>query len=209
MEDFTQRSLDDFLDRVADATPTPGGGSVAATAGALACAIARMVAAYSLKPGAGQPARVQVEAALGRLRRADQLLRALISDDAAAYTNMTRAAKVAKTDPAAQRAYQETVLRAIAVPLETAAAVSSALATMDEFKAVASRYLLSDLGVAATLAQAAARAAGHTARVNLHALADDDKRAKLSRDIEQANAHCASRRDSIEAFVKAELEAGP
>ena len=42
--------LDEFLNAVAAREPTPGGGAVAATAGALGAALARMVAAYSISP---------------------------------------------------------------------------------------------------------------------------------------------------------------
>ncbi len=47
MDDLTKLTVESFLDEVADRTPTPGGGAVSALAGALACAMARMVAAYS------------------------------------------------------------------------------------------------------------------------------------------------------------------
>ena len=41
-------TVGDFLDRVAEATPTPGGGSVAALAGALAAALVQMVAGLTV-----------------------------------------------------------------------------------------------------------------------------------------------------------------
>ncbi len=79
MDDLTKLGIDEFLDRTADRTPTPGGGSVTAAAGAHACALARMVAAFSTGKKTAPPVRTQVEETARRLHRADQLLRALIT----------------------------------------------------------------------------------------------------------------------------------
>lgn len=206
MEDFTQLSVDRFLDQVADRTPTPGGGSVAAMAGALACAMAKMVAGYSISRNTEDSVRKQVEELAVRLHRADELLRALITQDAEAYAKMTEAVKAAKDDPSKQPASDEAVLAAIAVPMGMAATASNALATMDEFKTLASRYLLSDLGVAAVLADATARAAGYSVRVNLRDVADAKAKAKIAGDIDTIIAHCAERHESIEAYVNEHLE---
>ena len=95
---------------------------------------------------------------------------------------------------------------AISVPMEMAALVSDALSTMDEFKTNANRYLLSDLGVAAVLADAAARAAAYSVRVNARDLADEVTRAKVSADMEETLTHCVRRRESVESFVRDQLE---
>ncbi len=201
MEEFTGLTVERFLDQTADRTPTPGGGGVTALAGALACAMGRMVAAYSVgkKTDAAVAARVQ-EAAL-RLERADQLLRALITEDAKAYTAMTEAAKAAKADPSKEGGRQAAILAAIAVPMEMAALSSSALETMDEFKSIASKYLLSDLGVAAVLADATARASRYSVRINLGDVADATAAGRIAAEIDTIIAHCDQRRGSIEAFV--------
>ena len=82
---------------------------------------------------------------------------------------------------------------------------------MDNLKAVASRYLLSDLGVAAVLAEATARAAWYSVRINAHEMTDDATRAKLLSDISRTVEHCARHREAVEAFVRETLEnrAGP
>ncbi len=206
MDDLTKLSLESFLDRTADRTPTPGGGGVTGAGGALACALARMVIAYSTGKKTEPDARARLEATAGVLHRADQLLRALITRDAAAYTNMTEAAKVAKDNPASRTAYDDAVLAAVAVPMEMAAIASNVLSTMDGCKNVISRYLLSDLAIAAVLAGATARAAWYTVQVNARELRDSAERAKFLSDSDDILEHCARHRDSIETYVRGHLE---
>ncbi len=209
MKDFTTIRVNEFLDQVAERTPTPGGGGVAAAAGAMACAMARMVAAYSVQKKTDPKVRAEVEAAGKRLEHTDKLLRALITQDAAAYAGLTEAAKAARDDPSAKSAHAEALMVAISVPMEMAALVSNALFAMDEFKTKANRYLLSDLGVAAVLADAAGQAAAYSVRVNARELADEVARAKVSADVEETLAHCARLRESVESFVRDQLENAP
>lgn len=212
MDDLTKLRLDDFLDQVADRTPTPGGGGVTGLAGALACALAHMVAAYSVNKKTDSAVRTQVETMAARLRRAGQLLRALITQDAEAYARMTEAAASRRHEPArtdgGQAAYADAVLAAAAVPMEMAAVASNALATMDEFKSIASRYILSDLAIAAVLADATARACSYTVRVNAREVSETEANARLLSNVDDILTHCVRRRESIEAFVSEHLEDG-
>jgi len=206
MDDWTKRSVDEFLDAVAKRTPTPGGGSVAGAAGALACALARMVADYSMGKNTEPSVRDKTEVVINRLRGADEILRGLVTQDAVAYSAMTAAGKADRANPASKPAYQEAVLEAVAIPLETAAAASHALAVMDELKDVANRHLLSDLAVSAVLAEAAARAAWYMVAVNLPELTDAATRTKLQGNIAETIRHCEVYRRSIEAFVRCHLQ---
>ena len=206
MDDLTKRSVEDFLNAVAQRTPTPGGGSVAGAAGALACALARMAADYSIGTNTEPSARDRAEAVLNRLRGADEILRGLVTQDAVAYATMSAAGKAARENPAAKPAYQKAVLAAVAVPLETAAAAAHALSAMDELKDFANRHLLSDIGVAAVLAESAARAAWFMVAVNLPELTDVATRTKLRGNIDETIKHCEGYRRSVEAFVRRHLE---
>ena len=206
MNDFTALTVDGFLDQVGSRTPTPGGGSVTAAAGALSCAMARMVAAYSVQKRTESPVRAQVESATDRFEQTDKLLRNLMIQDAEAYERMAAAAKAAKENAFARAAHQEAVLAAISVPMEVATLALDVLVAMDEFKAAASRYLRSDLGVAAVLAQATAYAAWYSVRVNVRELTDVPTQAKIMADIDQIVGRCARSRESIESFVRAHLE---
>lgn len=189
-----------FLDRLADRTPTPGGGSVAALAGSLACAMARMVAAYSLRH---QP---QVAPLAEKLERADHLLRRLVAEDIAAYEALSAAARQAKTDPKARNRKQEALVTATLVPLEMAATAASALATMNELKTLAGKSLISDLGVAVVLGLACARAAEYSVRVNLGEMGDAGLARELAQQITDLTARAADLARAVAGFVDQTLQ---
>src|SRR4051812_22916276 len=158
-------SLSGFVASVASSNPVPGGGSVAAHAGALAAALAQMVAGLTV--GKKKYAAVEVEmkdvaqsaAALGNE------LSALVKRDADAYATVSEAYKLPKepADAAARRseAVTKALLGAAEVPIETATAsvevAKLALAVAERGNSNA----VTDAGVAALLAEAAAKGAGY------------------------------------------------
>ena len=208
MDDVTNLSLEAFLDQTAERTPTPGGGSVTALAGALACALARMVAAYSISSRSNDSQRAAVDTVAGTLFRADQLMRALVTQDSLAYERLTAARGKMRKNPSAQAEYEEAVLAAVSVPMEMAAIAGNVLAVLDEFKAEANRRLLSDLAIAALLAEATAGAARYTVHVNVLELHDSTIRQKTLADIGGITERCAAHRRSIESYVSDYLQNG-
>lgn len=201
MNEFTNLKVDDFLDCIADRTPTPGGGAVAAASGALACAMGRMVAAYSIGKKTEPTKRARVESALDRLARADRAMRRLIVEDAAAYTRLTEAAKAVTESESAKPEHQAALATAILVPLEMMALATETLAVLDAFKEDASRYLLSDLGVAALLAEATAHAARYSVLVNLRDLEQVEDRRHTHTEAAHLLDRSSRHRESIEDFV--------
>ena len=84
MEELTRQPFEDLLNAIAARTPTPGGGAVAASTGALACAMGRMVVAYSANAKKPEAHRALFHKVLDHLRQVDELLRSLIPRDAKA-----------------------------------------------------------------------------------------------------------------------------
>lgn len=196
-KDLTEKSVNAFLDELAARTPSPGGGAAAAAIGALAAAMGRMVLAYSLR----ETPPATLVAATGRLRQADELLRALITQDAEAYDRMSSVTRAARKDASLQEAAQRAVLEAMAVPLQMAALAAETLNTLDEVKRETNRFLVSDLGVAAVASFAAAEAAAYNVKINAGQLRDEQARrrvlADVDRAVERARGCCASIRNYV------------
>src|SRR5882672_11494903 len=116
-------SVSGFLASVASSNPVPGGGSVAAHAGALAAALAQMVAGLTIgkKKYAAVDSEMK-EAALQAVTLGNTLA-ALVKRDAEVYSRVSEAYKLPKepADAAARRADAVTtaLLKAAEVPLET------------------------------------------------------------------------------------------
>ena len=176
-------SLSGFVSSVASSTPTPGGGSVVAHAGALAAALAQMVAGLTV--GKKKYAAVESDMKQIGLEAADlgNALSALVQSDARAYTAVSNAYKLPKEpeDAAVRRAeaITEALLGASRVPLETARACAKVAELASVVALKGNTNAVSDAGVAALLAEAACRGAAYNVRINVAALADRSRGADL------------------------------
>jgi len=165
-----------FLSRLAAGTPTPGGGSAAALAGAMAAALARMVANLTL--GRRQYAAVhgqvrEMESALARLQ--EEFLE-LVVRDAEAFEGILSARRLppnTEEEKALRRqAIQEAIREAARVPLATAERAVKVLEFLVYLAAVGHENALTDALVAASLAQAAVEGAAANVLVNADSLED-------------------------------------
>jgi formiminotetrahydrofolate cyclodeaminase len=182
-------SLSGFVASVASSNPVPGGGSVAAHAGALAAALAQMVAGLTI--GKKKYAAVDAEMKEAALKAVSlgNTLASLVKRDAEAYSLVSEAHKLPKEPPdaAARRsaAVTSALLKAAQVPLETARAavevaqIAALVAEMGNTNAV------TDAGVAALLAEAACKGADYNVRVNVSALDDPARGARLASESTQ------------------------
>src|SRR5947208_875693 len=90
--------LGEFLEQVGAKTPAPGGGAVASTVGALACALGRMVVAYSVQKKALAEHWGELERAGTVLARAGEIMLELAEEDAAAYGLVNELSRLPETD---------------------------------------------------------------------------------------------------------------
>lgn len=202
MDDLTRKPFDELLDELAARTPTPGGGAAAGGAGALACALGRMVVEYSVSKKTRDENRERLAKAAASLHRFDQLLRATITQDAAAYRKMTELAKRRGESESAEAEYQQSVLRAVGVPIEMLTATVGANEALAEIREISSRYLTSDLVVAAVLLDGAAISAAVTARINIPELSDRAAAERVEASIAALLDRSTKTRRAIEAFAQ-------
>ncbi len=169
-------SLSGFVGSVASPNPTPGGGSVAAHAGALGAALAQMVA--GLTAGKKKYAAVDAEMREIAIRAAalGNTLSALVARDASAYAVVAAAYKLPAESDEQQRVktaqIDDALMHAAEVPLETARACA---AVAELALAVAERgntNAASDAGVAVLMAEAGCVGACYNVRINVAALTD-------------------------------------
>ncbi len=176
-DEFTEMSVEAFLDELASSSSTPGGGSVAALAGALGAALVSMVCKLTL----GRKRYAGVEEEMGRvLAQADQhrhTLAELLTADARAYAQVSQAMKMPREseDERATRtaALQSALQGATQVPLRVAELCA---AVMDMCRPVAEKgnvNAVSDAGVAVLVAEAGLRSAALNVLINLVWIEDD------------------------------------
>lgn len=183
------QSLTGFLSSVASSSPTPGGGSVAAHAGALAASLVQMVA--GLTAGKKKYASVDTEMRDVALKAAGlaNRLSSLVARDADAYSAVSAAYQLPQGTDAEKAARADAVrsalLGAAEVPLETARAAAE---VADLALAVALRgnqNAVTDAGVAALLADTACRGAAYNVRINVTSLENREDGSALAREAVQ------------------------
>ncbi len=172
-KDYLSSPLRELLADIAAKSPTPGGGSVAAVTGALSASLACMAIEYTIgKPKFAEYA-AQLRAVLDECKRASEEFARLIAEDMQAYEAVlaSRGLEPAVRDQAAAQA--------TAVPLEIVALAGALLVHLDAVKGRVNTRLLGDLQASATLAAAAAQAAGCTVRDNLATMPDRHEAMRL------------------------------
>jgi formiminotetrahydrofolate cyclodeaminase len=186
---LNQQTLQTFLDNLAGAAPTPGGGGAAAFSGAMGAALVSMVCNLTL----GRPKFANVEARIGEiLARAEELraeLTNLVTEDARAVDSLMAAYRLPKdtdTEKAArQAAIQAGAKKAVLSPLATARACAETIALGQETAKLGNPNAASDAQAGAICAGAGLKIAVMNGLSNLKLIKDDDFVARSKADLEQ------------------------
>jgi formiminotetrahydrofolate cyclodeaminase len=175
-EPYIDRPLMDFLADAAADKPTPGGGAVAALCGALASTMGSMAANFTAGREPFADVQDEIQAVLGTLSSARQELLEQVEADIAGYARVGAAygmpRKTADQKAARKQAIQLALQAATGPPDLTADSCLAVLSACGELVDLCNPNLLSDVGVAAVLAEAALRAAQINVRVNLAGIDD-------------------------------------
>ena len=165
-----------FVDALAADTPTPGGGSASALAGAMAAALGEMVCGITLKKKTLAAHHPAVQEARDKLARLRQRLMEAVDRDAASYEGVIAAFKLPKLTEAEQMARAEAIelasKKAAEVPLETAQLAVEVSRLVDSLRPITTTQAVSDLAVAHHLADTALQGAVANVRANLPTIHD-------------------------------------
>jgi len=188
--DYRDESLGRYLEDAASARPTPGGGSVAAVAGALATTMASMAAGFTAGKERFQDVEPEINAHLARLAEIREALIASAHEDMNAYQGIMAALKMPKETDDQKSARRQALRRATRASLDVVGRVRDAarevLAVARRLADIANPNLISDVGVAAELALGTVRAAGVNVAVNLAGYRDTDAAAAVRRETDAA-----------------------
>jgi methenyltetrahydrofolate cyclohydrolase len=125
---MNQLSIDRFLDRLASADPTPGGGSAAAIMGAMGAALVSMVCNVSFGKKGYEAAEPELRNILARSEELRSRLAAMVAEDVAAFDSLMAAYKLPKSSEEEKSHRAETIQSSLKhathVPLECARACS-------------------------------------------------------------------------------------
>jgi len=195
-----------FLTEVAASTAAPGGGSVAAYAGALGAALAEMVAGLTI----GKKKYADVEAEMQAVRvQAGELRKELtnaVDDDASAFEAVMGAFKLPKETEEQQKARRAAIhvatMNAAHVPLHTVKNAVKVMELAGMLVKDANLNAISDAMSGAAMARAAITAAGYNVRINLNTLDDKSAGEKMLKELKDLE----KKADKLEKEIRKTME---
>ena len=204
--DHAQGRPASFIEELAAPTPTPGGGSAGAYAGAMGAGLVSMVAGLTI----GKKKYADVEAEMQAIRVVAENLRKeltqAVDDDAASFEVLMAKFKLPKeTDEqksARDAAITQATLNAAHIPLHVS---GDALKVMELALKCAKHGLqsaISDAMSGFAMARAALTAAGYNVRINLNSLADKSIGERMLTELAEHESKADKLEDEIRSVMK-------
>ena len=207
---ITERTVAGFLDTLASAAPTPGGGSAAAIMGAMGAALISMVCNVTLGKKGQEAVEPEMKAVLAQSEALRQRLTAMVAEDVAAFDGLMAAYRLPKASDSekAQRAaaIQTNLRAATETPLDCARAAAQVIALAKRAAGCGYSGVISDAGVGVLAAQTAVRSAALNVFINVPSLQDKDFAARAQAEIEKLIEEGARESEAVFELVKSRLE---
>lgn len=201
-------TIEQFLDKLASASPTPGGGSAAALSGAFGAALAAMVCRLTIGRKNYQNVSAEFEALLPRAESLRAELLQLTKQDAEAYDRVMAAYRLPKATEAEKSArtavIQDALKGAAEIPLRVATVCAELLELSQAASTRGNKNAASDAGASALMVEAGLRAALLNVEINLGLIQDADFVSQTRNAIEPLK-RIAAKRQSILDTVQTRL----
>ena len=194
-----------FLDELASANPTPGGGSAAAHTGAAAAALVAMVARVTLGKKKYENVKEQMWALVEKAEALRADLTAGVQRDSDSFIAVMEAFKLPKDTPeqidARNQAVQSATLVAAQVPLEAAKQCLAVQELALQAAELGNLNAISDAASGATLARAALTCAAYNVRINTNGLDDEAAKAHLLHEVRSVETRSAELKKRLSALL--------
>jgi glutamate formiminotransferase/formiminotetrahydrofolate cyclodeaminase len=198
-------TLAGFLDALASDSPTPGGGTAAAIAGAAGAALVAMVARLTIGKKAYQAVQESMEGIVGQAEEARAAFERLAERDARAFDAVIAAFRLPKETEEQKSARAEAIDDALSgaaeVPLEVARRAVAMMAAAVVVTEAGNASAASDGVTAAHLLAAAVEGALANVEINLSGMKASERAAAIRREVEPLRRAASSAlRDADRAF---------
>jgi formiminotetrahydrofolate cyclodeaminase len=200
------KSVSQFLDELASNSPAPGGGSVAALAGAAGAALTSMVCNLTIGKKKYADVQDEMKTVVEQIEKLRRELTQLIDKDTEAFDSVMAAFGLPKGTAQEQgvrsAAIQTATKAATLIPLDVMRTCEKALLHARTVSQKGNKNSASDAGVAALMLQAGCAGAALNVRINLGGLNDT----VFVQQIAQQSAKIAQNVENMTQEVLAEVE---
>jgi glutamate formiminotransferase/formiminotetrahydrofolate cyclodeaminase len=207
---LVDRTLRDFVDETSRDSAVPGGGSVSALLGSLACALSSMVANLTVGKKGYEAASEEMKAVAEKAQGLKDRFMKAVDDDSKAFDEVMTAMRLPKkTDEETRRrqeAMEAATRKAVEVPLSVLVWCGETVDLIDAVATKGNENSVSDAGVAALALRAAAAGAALNVLINLPGLSDRAYVGKTRRTAADLSARVGTRCAGIYEEVLGRLE---
>ncbi len=208
---LVEHSVQEMLNELASAAPTPGGGSAAALAGALAAGLVSMVCNLTVGKRRYRSVEADMRSILGQAESCRERLTWLIQRDMEVYSTVMAAYRLPSTSSeerlSRQLAWQAALQEAADVPLQIAECCQNVVQLATDAARMGNTWAVSDAGAAASLALAGAQAASLSIEVNVRSMEDGAAAEAFRSRIERILAEVGRLAHETHAIVEERMEA--
>ena len=187
--ELVSKPLYKFIGEVASSKPAPGGGSVAATSGALGAALVSMVCNLTIGKKKYRDVKEEMKKTLRESEKLRRRLEKLVDEDTIVFNEVMKAYSLPKETEEEKeerlRAIEESLKKAAATPLETAETCLEVLKLAGIVAEKGNKNSITDAGVAALLAYTGLKAAILNVEINLGSIKDKEFIRETSEEIEK------------------------
>ena len=206
---ITQRPVETFLNELASAAPTPGGGSAAAIMGAMGAALLSMVCNVTLGKKGQEAVESDMRAVRDETERLRARLTAMVGEDIAAFDELMAAYRLPKTSDAEKSRRAEAIQLNLRAATETPLACARACAEVVMLARPAAEKgfagVVSDAGVGVLAAHSALRSAALNVYINAPSLKDLAYASAATAEIQTLLGHSARESEAVFELVRGRL----
>ncbi|MFQ6081737.1 MAG: cyclodeaminase/cyclohydrolase family protein [Candidatus Aminicenantia bacterium] len=198
MSHFVEKSINEFLTQLSSDSPTPGGGTTAALAGAISSSLLEMAVRISLKKN---PESTALSRVIGITPQWKETLFRLMDADSEAFDQVMAAFKMPKETEEEKKVRSEAIQRALKkaaeVPWQTAEVCFNILQTSCQIKEEINPNTLSDFLTSGLLAFSGLEGALFNVEINLSSIKDEEYKNSLSNKVEELRSEAIKLKDEI------------
>ncbi|MBU1098949.1 MAG: glutamate formimidoyltransferase [Bacteroidetes bacterium] len=206
---LVEKTVSDFIDEVSRESPAPGGGSIAALAGALGVSLASMVANLTANNRGSESVDALLNAAAERCLEIKTSLVRGIDDDTNAFNAYMDALRLpTKTEEDKQKrfeAMQRGLKQAVTVPLATAKLSFESIEICETVAHHGNPNSITDIGVGANIAYTGVIGGIYNVLINLKGIKDDAFNSEMRKTCDELKKSASAKLESVIKIVEEKL----
>lgn len=199
------RTVDVFLEELASGSPTPGGGGASAVCGAIAAALGSMVG--NLTSGKKKYAEYQeeIEVAIEKCGSLVKEFESLGKKDEEVFEPLAKAYSIPKDQEGRDEILEGVLKDASTAPFEVVEKAYETALVLARLAVIGSRLAISDVGVAASACETAAKGAAMNVYINTRSMKDrvyaEDLNRRTDELVEQTSGICCKVYEQVKELL--------